>query len=302
MGRTNTKKLVQGAMIAAIFGVFSILNTYTGSLFDIYLCFIMVIPLVWYGYHYDLKSNIIVCIVSMFVIAMMGLPFFIASSISSCGVGLYLGEGLKKRWKKEWILLGTFVILFVSNLLIFEVFAGLLGVDLISEVTMTYQELCQWIPMLAQRISLQFALSLIPLCLILMSAMEMYIIVMFCQLALTRFKVEFPGQFHLALMHMSPLLGIVISLATFISYLLLHQFHMNYLVIYYIYYLGVLILGLQGLSLVSFILIIKKKNWFILLAYVLIFIPYVNMIYVVLGLLDIFSDLRGNILYNSNNE
>ena len=81
MGRTHTKMMVQGAMIAAIFGALSIINTYTGSLFDIFICYGMVVPIVWYGYTYDIKYNIIVCLVSMFVIMIMGLPFFIISSI-----------------------------------------------------------------------------------------------------------------------------------------------------------------------------------------------------------------------------
>ena len=54
MGKTNTKKMVQGAMIAAMFGVLSLLNTYTGSMFDVFICYVMVIPLVWYGYTLSL--------------------------------------------------------------------------------------------------------------------------------------------------------------------------------------------------------------------------------------------------------
>lgn len=46
MGHTNTKRMVQGAMIAGLFGVLSLLNTYTGSLFDILICYVMVVPLV----------------------------------------------------------------------------------------------------------------------------------------------------------------------------------------------------------------------------------------------------------------
>lgn len=101
MGKTNTKKMVQGAMIAAFFGVLAISNTYIGSLFDIFICYMMVVPLTWYGYTYDLKSNMIVCIVSMLVIATMGVPFFIISSVSSCLAGIFIGECLKRKQKKK---------------------------------------------------------------------------------------------------------------------------------------------------------------------------------------------------------
>ena len=67
------KRQVQGAMIAAMFGVLSLLNTYTGSMFGVFICYVMVIPLVWYGYTYTLKDNIVVSFVAMVVIAMVGL-------------------------------------------------------------------------------------------------------------------------------------------------------------------------------------------------------------------------------------
>ena len=102
MGKTNTKKMVQGAMIAAMFGVLSLLNTYTGSMFDVFICYVMVIPLVWYGYTYTLKDNIVVSFVAMVVIAMVGLPFFVISSISSCLAGLFIGEALKRKVKNNF--------------------------------------------------------------------------------------------------------------------------------------------------------------------------------------------------------
>ena len=38
MGNIKIKKMVQGAMLSAIFGALSIFNTYTGSLLDIFIC------------------------------------------------------------------------------------------------------------------------------------------------------------------------------------------------------------------------------------------------------------------------
>ena len=182
MGRTHTKMMVQGAMIAAIFGALSIINTYTGSLFDIFICYGMVVPIVWYGYTYDIKHNIIVCLVSMFVIMIMGLPFFIISSISSCLIGLFIGEALKRNAKKEIILLGTFVVTMLNNVMIYEVFAQLLQIDLVSELTLMYQELIHILPTFSQTVTLDMILSLIPIVLIIMSVMEMYVIVLICQL------------------------------------------------------------------------------------------------------------------------
>ena len=301
MSRTHTKMMVQGAMIAAIFGALSIINTYTGSLFDIFICYGMVVPIVWYGYTYDIKHNIIVCLVSMFVIMIMGLPFFIISSISSCLIGLCIGEALKRNAKKEIILLGTFVVTMLNNVMIYEVFAQLLQIDLVSELTLMYQELIHILPTFSQTVTLDMILSLIPIVLIIMSVMEMYVIVLICQLVLSRLKIEFTGHFHLAMMHLSERTGIIIAIIMFGAYGLQRFADIDSIYLTYLYILTTLTFGLQGLSFVCFYLIVHHKKKLIILAFLAVFLPFVGSLYVVVGILDIFSDLRKNILYNKNN-
>lgn len=301
MSRTHTKMMVQGAMIAAIFGALSIINTYTGSLFDIFICYGMVVPIVWYGYTYDIKHNIIVCLVSMFVIMIMGLPFFIISSISSCLIGLFIGEALKRNAKKEIILLGTFVVTMLNNVMIYEVFAQLLQIDLVSELTLMYQELIHILPTFSQTVTLDMILSLIPIVLIIMSVMEMYVIVLICQLVLSRLKIEFTGHFHLAMMHLSERTGIIIAIIMFGAYGLQRFADIDSIYLTYLYILTTLTFGLQGLSFVCFYLIVHHKKKLIILAFLAVFLPFVGSLYVVVGILDIFSDLRKNILYNKNN-
>ncbi|MEG0366884.1 MAG: DUF2232 domain-containing protein [Coprobacillus sp.] len=302
MGQTNTKKMVQGAMIAAIFGALSIFNTYTGSMLDIFICYAMVIPLVWYGYHYSIKDNGIVCIVSMIVIALVGLPMFVISSFSSCLSGLFIGEALKRKAKKETILVGTFIVSFFNNILLYEVFAKLLDIDLISEMTTMYQEIIKVMPDIINTLTLDAWLSLLPIVLIVMSGLEMYVIILLCQMVLSRLKIEFPGSFHIATMHISYKTGIVLAIAMFGSYLLQRLAGLDYNILSYIYMLSMMTFAIQGLAFISFFLIMKRKPKWMILGFVGILIPMLNTLYVVLGILDIFSDLRGNLLYNGNND
>lgn len=298
MGHTNTKKMVQGAMIAAIFGALSIFNTYTGSLFDIFICYGMVIPLVWYGYTYRLKDNIIVCMVSMIVIAMVGLPFFVISSISSCLAGLFIGEALKRKAKREIIMLGTFVTTFVNNILLYEVFSGLLQINLVEEITETYQMFLQTMPSLANSVSLETVLSFIPVGLIILAAMEMYVIVMLCQIVLYRLKVEFPGSFHIAAMHMSLKMGIILAIGMFGSYFLEYYIYIQNMYLSYVRVLCTIAFALEGLAFLSWWLIMIRKPKFMIFVLIGIFIPIVNSLYVAVGIVDIFSDLRRKIMYN----
>lgn len=298
MGHTNTKKMVQGAMIAAIFGALSLFNTYTGSMFDIFICYVMVIPLVWYGYTYTLKDNIIVCIVAMIVIAMMGLPFFVISSISSCLAGVFIGEALKRKAKKETILFGTLVITFLNNIFIYQVFSGLLGINFMAEMEEMYVTMIQPISALSDKISMDFFLSMAPLVILLTSVMEMYVILLLCQITLVRLKIEFPGSFHIATMHLKKSTGIVLAVILFGSYVILNYVGYQSIYLSYAYMISIVAFALQGLAFLSCFLIMKEKPRWMILVFIGILVPMVNTLYVVVGILDIFSDLRENILYN----
>lgn len=301
MGHTNTKKMVQGAMLAAIFGVLSLFNTYTGSMFDILICYGMVVPVAWYGYHYGWKDNVIVCIVSMIVIAMVGLPFFVISSFSSCLAGVFIGEALKRKAKKGVILLGTFVVTLLNNIFIYEVFSGVLGMDLVTEMKESYQMMVEWMPSISSTLPQDAFISMIPIILILMSVFEMYIIVLLCQLILPRLKIDFKGQFHIATFHIGIKIGIILSILLIVSYVLLSFVGIDYLLIRYVYILSVLIIGLDGFAFLDWLIIILRKPLLSIVLMICIFVPGINLIYVIVGLIDIFSDLRGKIMYNVNN-
>lgn len=140
MGNVKIRKMVQGAMIGAIFGALSIFNTYTGSMFDIFICYGMVIPLVWYSYTYRLQDGLLVSLIAMIVIMITGLPFFAISSFSSCLIGVFLGEALKRQASRSVLFLGTLSLTFFNNILLYEVFAGLLNMDLIGEMKDVYDD------------------------------------------------------------------------------------------------------------------------------------------------------------------
>ncbi|MCD7839439.1 MAG: YybS family protein [Erysipelotrichaceae bacterium] len=293
MGHTNTKRLVQGAMIASIFGVLSLLNTYMGGMIDVLICYVMVIPIVWYGYTYSIKDNIVVCIAAMVVIALMGLPFFVVSSFSSCVAGIFIGEALKREANKGTIFFGSFIVMFMNNILIYKVFSGLLGMNISEELTEVYEMLHPLMPSL----SLNTVLSIEPVFLIVMSAMETYVILLFCQLALSRFKIEFPGSFHIASMHLNYKWGIVLLAVLLISFVATNIMHTYHMIFTYGYTLSFLIFMIEGLAFLSWLLIVLKKPKLMILAFIGILLPYIQYIYTVLGVIDIFTNLRYNIYY-----
>ncbi len=302
MGNVKIKKMVQGAMIAAIFGALSILNTYTGSLFDIFICYGMVIPLVWYSYHYRLQDGLLVVLTAMLVIVITGLPFFAISAFSSCLIGLFLSQALKRQATRGVFLIGTLTLTFLKNFLLFEVFAGVLGMDLMAEMKEIYIMIESMIPTLSQNISLSAFLALAPLLLFIMSVLEMYVIILLCQLTLSRFHISFPSSFHIALMHLNKRVGIIVTALLILSIFLQNIYHLDSIYLTYMHLISLLILAVEGVAFLSWFVIMNQQPRWIILTFIGFLIPVIIRIYVVIGIIDIFSDLRQKLLYNIRNK
>lgn len=300
MNRINTKSVVLGAMIAALFGMLSLFNTYTGGMIDILICYFMVIPVAWYGYQYSIKMNTLVVFASMIVVFMFGTPFFVISSFSALVIGLFLGEMIKRGSKKEIILLGTFFICFLNNILIYQVFSGLLGMDIVNEITVMIHDIQTIYPAI-QNISIDIIMNIVPMILLIMSILEMYVIILICQLVFMRLKIEFPSNFHIATLHFSKRTGFILVVVMFVSYVCIRFLNMNFIILKYINLLSQLAFILQGFSFMNLYAVMKRSRWIVLVSFVMLFIPICHIMFTILGMLDIFSDLRRNLLYNSNN-
>ncbi len=294
----RTRKLVLGAMIVAFFGVLSLFNTYTAGMIDVLLCFVLVIPMAWYSYHYKLRDSLTVGFAATCLILIVGVPYFIISSLSSILVGIFIGEALKRELGKMSILCGVFLIYLLNNIVLFEVLSGLVGIDLVTDMRDMYEGIIRIAPELAQAFTVEMMLSLIPLMLILVSVLEMYISVMFCQILLTRLGVVFPGQFHLAAMHISQKYGMMLTGVLIVTYILKSFVQLDFIVFEYVSVIVLFVFALQGLSLAMFYSIMKQKRSFIFIACLLFIIPGTQVVFIILGILDIFSALRQKILYN----
>ena len=287
---TKTKKITEGAMIAAMFGALSLINTYTASTFDLFILYGMVIPIVYYGYHYSLQDNIIVSITSIIVIFITGVPYFCISAIFSCIEGIYVAECLRRICNKRIILLGVIVFACINNVLLYEVFSSLVGLDITQEIQSTYSLLS---PYIGNTISLNQMLSLIPLIILLMGILEGYVIILICNLVLPRLHIGFPHNYHLSSMHLSKTSGLLLLLMIAVG---IYGYKISSITYYeYLYLVGLMVLMLQGLSFVSYYCICHYyPNYIQIILFLSIFIPLVIYVYVILGIVDIFLDIRGN--------
>ena len=297
----KTNRMVQGAMIAAIFGVLSVLNTYTGSFFDSFIGYFMVAPVAWYGYRYSLKDSLLLTFVSLVVIIFTGLPYFIIIAATSCLSGVVIGECLKKKAKRSVMMLGVFIVTFISNILITQVLAGVLGVNLNADMKEMYGYLLKFMPSIKSGMPLSSFLSLMPLLILFLSVLEGYVELLMTQALLKRFKITFPENFHISTFKIEQPYGYILAGMFFGSFILTNFAHVDSLILRYMYLIAMIGFMIDGMAVAAIFLISKGKGRLSGLVILMMFIPLLNTVLVILGILDIFGDLRDKILYNKNN-
>ena len=137
-----------------------------------------------------------------------------------------------------------------------------------------------------------------PASLVLMSLLEMYVIILFISLASRKLKFPFPKYVHIVNLKISRKWGYIIAAGMFIGYGLTFVKGIDPDIGLYIYFICNLAYVVQGVSTISFISIVYKQRWLMIVGILTAFIGGFNQIHTILGMIDIFSDLRKNLLYN----
>ncbi len=292
MQQRKTKALTTGAMISALYGCLALLNTYTGSLLDIYFCYFMVFPLVYYGYQYGWKNNVLVAVASFFIMAIFGVPFYLVFGTGCLIQGVFLAEGMRRKRASMNLFIEMTLLAILKYVLIVTLFQSFVGIDFLMELKMMVQEMPAF---LQDKISYQQVLSLLPVLCLCLSLIDTYCILAICSLVGRKFQISFPFKLSIIDFHLSKTYGFIALILLIAGYIFENNLFLN------IRTFVCVIFALQGLSLLSYVLWVHHQVKYLLILVILMFVPYLNVLYIVLGIIDIFSDLREKIMYNKIN-
>lgn len=123
MNREKTKQIVTGAFMAALFGVLSVVNVYTGTMFDIIFIYLMTVALAYYTFKFNEKMAVLVLFTSTFILFLTGELFFTLYSFFTLPLGILYIYCIKKKIDGKWILrvysmLKNYIVLFLLNSLL----------------------------------------------------------------------------------------------------------------------------------------------------------------------------------------
>lgn len=288
MKRKETTRLVFGAMMLAIYGLLLVIDTYTGSLFNVLLYYVMPLPFVVYGLKYGLKMLGVLIVAGLCLNFLIALPSTIFLSISAMFVSLVLYIGISQKKDASVIFLATMFVSSLSQLLSMTLFAEVLGYDIAAE----FAEIQKFVPLTTYQMTHYF----LPLFVVIIGGLEAFVFVTFTDIVLLRLKMEKMTKFSLFTMHLSKKTGATIVGLWILSLVVPNSF------IKMLGVLAFLVAVVQGLSFILYYHIIKRHSRLIyMLSLVGCIVPILNIFYAVVGLFDIFSEMRRKLLYNKAN-
>ena len=146
MNREKTKQMVTGALMAAVFGVLSVINVYTGTMFDILFIYLMTVALAYYTFRFNEKMAFLVWLTSTVVLFMTGELFFTLYSFFTLPLGiLYIYCQRHDVKQTKWVLRGYSAF---KNFIILFLLGSLLGLNTFQDTKEIYQSIVSVLPFL----------------------------------------------------------------------------------------------------------------------------------------------------------
>lgn len=294
----DIRKITEGSMIVALLGVLFIIDRQSAGILNYIIAWVVPLPFVIYTAKHGIKDALVPFVASVFVSIMLSSPVFFVFTIMYGLIGIVYGYGVHKKWQSRYLffatVVGTSIVFFVTIIL----FSAFFGYSIVEDMDMFYQvlDMVEVPPnvnvqqVVTSSLVVMYSTSVI---------LEAYFIHMISKVVLTRFKivvapskaiesVSFPrwsGWVMLGSLFIYPIsrslsASEAIVTATFAIY--------AWIVILLLYQAFVFVIIVQRRY--------KRKFLLVTVVFALLLLPTLMIdVLMIIGLLDILSDMRSKI-------
>lgn len=303
MPNNQSKQLVHGAMMIAMFAVLFMLTLYIPIVQLIAVVFAP-LPIAWYSIHYSNSASTLVVVGSIFIATLIGGIINIPIALILTVIGFIIGYSIRTNKSKMHMLIMTSIGLLLSITLMYVLIMAVLDIDFIQKsldiVEEQYIEAIKitenetGVPLSVEQVNATFTMaeSVVPAGIIIFSVLFSFIFISVLLPALKRFKINVPkfGKFSAMRLPKAVLWYylIILVISIFINPEVGSTLYT--IVINFTYILWIL-LTLQGVSFLHFLIEEKKYPKFLKVLVVIVAIPFYNFILLV-GVIDLGFEIR----------
>lgn len=137
---SKTRQLTEGAMIVAIISVIVLADRGMAGLLYAYIYWIMPLPMVVYATKYGFKASLIPVFCANAISFIYAYDLYMkACVLFGCIIGTAYGYGIKSKKPSNWLVVTTFVITLISEVVSTIGIPFILGYDLMEQITTMYE-------------------------------------------------------------------------------------------------------------------------------------------------------------------
>lgn len=142
MPNNQTKAMVQGAMMLAIFLILLVFAVYV-PLINLIAFILAPLPIAWYSATYNRKTAIIFSFVAVLASMLVGNIIILPFSFTLAIIGFMIGDSLRLRKTKVYLLLSTGIAFLMTLAIMFLILTRFLNIDFSEQMNVsreTYEE------------------------------------------------------------------------------------------------------------------------------------------------------------------
>lgn len=282
--------------MVAIVGLVLFVNRQLGNMLEYVLYWVLTFPILVYTARYGVKAGVLPSICMLLLSFMISSPTTIFYLLSCVIIGLVYGGGVRAKWKNGTLLVMSGIFTFLTLLFTTVVFAAFFGYDPSEDVEM--------VKMLLDFLNIHAGLDIgriigivVVLSAVITTVLQTICIHLLANILLSRLRIEVRPMKSLFDLRVSKTFGwgIVIIWVLFWcrNVLKLNQETASLLLALY---LGAKVFAIgYGAMVLMVLLIVFQKRKLVFLVMLAMFIPYVQDVIALIGILDMVFLLRENL-------
>ena len=311
--KSNVRRITDGAMIVAIMGLIIVIDGQSGMLLDGILFWFIPIPIIVYVVKYNLTDGIVVAVSVTLLAFIISLPHLAILVGFSSLIGLAYGYGTNKELSTSKTLLLTFIATITYYVLSMIIFAKFFGYDAAAEVAEIIGFFTRFLDNIGEsgldaitflRWSNPFFAMLIlfipflPIVISILQTLITHLVssVILKRLNLTSLKVT--PFYAITTSRLIGIIGVFVLIVTYSYYLMgIKGYDSLVLITQFIAQLLFIVMG--TILLLTIISISRKPLLGPIVGLLIIVLPLFVMI---VGIIDVFTDIRKNLIWRALNE
>lgn len=208
----QVRKLTEGAMMCALFGLVLLLNRQFAGILEIFFVYILPLPLIVYTVKHGFRSGC-VCAVSISFLSLMISSFSsMVYSIMAVVIGLIYGQMCRRNVSNGVIIAVTMLLTMALEVCCCIVFSGLFGYDVFADAQMLMEAFDAAGMVIPGDLGMNFFLMIAVLSVILTGVMEGILVHVLANFLLKRLKIEVKAIKPIALWNVPKWIGYVCAL------------------------------------------------------------------------------------------